>query len=111
MEYVVERVLKEFQTDQGIIAELLDVLTVFLAGEGDEELPDDIFTASAAEAQAASPVQRAFEAIELRLDECELPRNVRDFLRSTWQRVMLLVAALEGIEGETWRRRYQTLEV
>jgi len=110
MEYVVERVLKEYQTDPGIFAELLDVFTVFLAGEGDEELPDDKFTASAAEDQAASPEQRAFEAIELRLDEVELPRNVRDFLRSTWQRVMLQVAAQEGIEGETWKRRYQTLE-
>lgn len=110
MEYVVERVLKEYQTDPGIFAELLDVFTAFLAGEGDEDLPEDKPVEAAAEEQAASPQQRAFEAIELRLDEVELPRNVRDFLRSTWQRVMLRVAAQEGIEGETWRRRYQTLE-
>src|SRR3569832_1166484 len=71
MEYVVERVLKEYQTATGIFAELLDEFTVFLAGEGDEELPDDKFTASAAEDQAASPEQRAYEAIALRLDELE----------------------------------------
>ena len=36
MEYVVDRVLKEYATDPGLFAELLDSFTAFLADEEDE---------------------------------------------------------------------------
>lgn len=109
MEYVVDRVLKEYATDPGLFAELLDSFTAFLADEEDE-LIEDRPTEAAAEPATLPPEQLAFEAMERRLDEIELPRSVRDFLRGTWQRVLLQVAAQEGVEGETWKRRYQTLE-
>ena len=109
MEYVVDRVLKEYATDPGLFAELLDGFTAFLAGEEDE-LIEDKLTEAAAEVAPVPSEQLAFEAMERRLDEIDLPRSVRDFLRGTWQRVLLHVAAQEGVEGETWKRRYQTLE-
>lgn len=110
MKYVVERVLKDYDTGPGIFAELLDVFITFLAGEGEDELIEDKPADVAAAAQTLSSEQQAFEAIEHRLDEASLPRSARDFLRSTWQRVLLQVAAQDGVGGETWKRHYQTLE-
>lgn len=108
MEYIVERVLKEYQTDPGIFAELLESLTDFLATEGDEIIEEKPAEFGAEEAVTSE--QRAFEAVALRLESTDLPRPVREFLRDVWQRVMVHVAAEQGVDGELWKRRYQTLD-
>lgn len=108
MEYVVGRVLNEYQTDPGIFAELLESFTAPLAAE-DDDLGDEKL-AQPAEQKAPTPEQRAFEIIALRLEGAELPRPVREFLRDVWQRVMVQVAVDQGVGGEAWQRRYQTLD-
>lgn len=111
MEYIVERVLKEYQTDPGIFAELLQGFTDFLASEDDEAVQlDDKPAEAAAEAAPASPEQQTFEVIASRLEGSELPRGVRDFLREGWHKVMMQAAAEQGVDGELWRRRQQTLD-
>ncbi len=111
MEYTVGRVLKEYETDPGVFAELLADFTAFLASEGDDDLLQDEPDAEtvAEETVAPPPGKHAFEAVELRLEGVEAPRIVREFLRNTWRRVLERVAASEGVEGDLWRHREQVL--
>ena len=110
MEYTVGRVLKEYETDHGVFAELLADFTAFLASEDDDDLLQEEPVAEAtAEEAAVPPSKHAFEAVELRLEGVETPRIVRDFLRNTWRRVLEQAAENEGVEGDLWQRREQAV--
>lgn len=115
MEYLVGRVLKEYETDPSVFAELLADFTGFLATEVDDEEPAEEWAQEesppgAPEEEQIAPGKHAFETVELRLGGVEAPRLVRDFLRDTWRRVLEQVAAAEGPESDSWRRRVQLMD-
>ncbi|MEK7323073.1 MAG: DUF1631 domain-containing protein [Pseudomonadota bacterium] len=111
MEYLVGRVLKEYQTDPSVFAELLADFTAFLTVEVDDEEPvQEESPRTAMAEELIVPEKRAFETVELRLDGVEAPRLVRDFLRNTWRRALEQVAADEDAEGDSWRRRVQLMD-
>ncbi len=114
MEYLVGRVLKEYETDPSVFAELLADFTGFLTAEVDDEEPAEEWVQEESPAVAGeeriAPGKHAFEIVELRLGGVEAPRLVRDFLRNTWRRVLEQVAAAEGVESDVWRRRVQLMD-
>ncbi len=114
MEFVVNRVLSEFEDDPGIFSELLEEFTTFLAQEGEEvdavEAGDEEATAEQEEQAAVTPSKQAFETIELRLEGAEIPEVLREFLRHIWRAVLQRTAESDGDDSEAWRRREQTVD-
>jgi hypothetical protein len=108
MEYVVGRVLADFEQDPGIFAELLEDFTAFLRHEATEggEIP---VPASEEQPEEDTPDRLAFETIEVQLEGVEVPEFMRGFLRGTWREVLQHALDHEGRDSATWRRRQQTL--
>jgi len=107
MEYVVNRVLAEFEQDPSIFAALLDEFTEFLVKEGDDAVEE---LSPLGEAQDVSPERQAFEAVEGRLAGVEIPDVLRDFLRNIWRNVLQHVLDGEGYGSEGWRRCEQSID-
>jgi hypothetical protein len=111
LDYIVNRVLNEFEQDPGIFSSLLNEFTDFLAKEGEEVIEEQ--TAAGPEADQAAgerPERYAFEAIEARLEGMEVPAFLRNFLRGTWCNVLQHVIDNEGYDGAGWRRHEQTVD-
>jgi hypothetical protein len=109
MEYIVNRVLAEFEQDPGIFAGLLDEFIEFLAKEGgDAEVEQEIPLSDVP--QEAPSERMAFEAVEARLEGTEAPGVLRDFLRNVWQDVLQSALDREGYGSETWRRHEQAID-
>ena len=113
MEYVVNRVLAEFEQEPGIFASLLGEFIEFLAKEGEEvdvEVEVEQEGPLNEQPQEAPPEKLAFEAIEARLEGAEVPGVLRDFLRDSWRDVLQQVLDQEGYESEAWCLREQTVD-
>lgn len=108
MEYVVGRVLADFEQDPGIFAELLEDFTAFLGHEiteGDQipvPVPEE-------RREEETPDRLAFETIEMQLEGVEMPEVMRGFLRGAWREVLQHALDHEGRDGAAWRRRQQAL--
>ena len=109
IEYVVTRVLAEFEQDPGIFAALLGEFTEFLANEGEGDGAEQ-GTALDDQAEDESPDRLAFETIEARLEGAEVPEILRSFLRSTWRDVLQHVLDSDGHNSDNWFRQEQTVE-
>lgn len=110
MEYVVSRVLDEFEQDPGIFATLLDEFSGFLTTEGDELDAEQVTPLDEEQVQEESFDKLAFETVEGYLEGAEVPEVLREFLRSTWRNVLQHILDGEGHEGDGWRRHVQTIE-
>jgi hypothetical protein len=109
MEYVVNRVLAEFEQDPGIFTELLVEFTEFLRKEGGDI--DAEQTSPLSEETKEEPSDRlAFETIESRLEGAEVPAILRDFLRNVWRDVLQHALDESGYESEGWRRSEQVVD-
>ena len=108
MEYIVNRVLAEFEQDPSIFAALLGEFIEFLAKEG-----GDVEVEQAAplgdQPQAAPPDRLAFEAVEARLEGVDVPGVLRDFLRNSWREVLQYVLDHEGHDSDAWRHHEQMI--
>jgi hypothetical protein len=109
MEYIVNRVLAEFERDPGIFGSLLGEFTEFLAKEG-EVVEDESANAESEQLQEVLPDRLAFEAIEARLEGAEVPGVLRDFLRDSWRDVLQFALDQEGYDSESWRRHESVID-
>ena len=109
MEYVVSRVLSEFEQDPGIFGALLDEFSEFLTKEG-EDVGEEQEGPIEGQDQGDSSDKLVFETIELRLEGAEVPEVLRDFLRSTWRNVLQHVLDEDGFDSDGWRRCEQTVD-
>ena len=109
MEYIVTRVLAEFEQDPGIFGSLLGEFIEFLAEEG-EEVEVESASPVSDHLQEVLPDRLAFEAIEARLEGAEVPGVLRDFLRDSWRDVLQYSLDQEGYDGESWRRHESVID-
>ena len=109
MEYVVNRVLAEFEQDPGIFAQLLGEFADFLTTEG-EDVEIEEAAPSSDESPEVNLDRLAFESIEARLEGSDVPGVLRDFLRDSWRDVLQHVLDQGGHDGEVWRRHEQTID-
>ena len=109
MEYIVTRVLAEFEQDPGIFGSLLGEFIEFLAEEGGEVEVEPASPASD-QLQEILPDRLAFEAIEARLEGAEVPGVLRDFLRDSWRDVLQYALDQDGPDGESWRRHESVID-
>ena len=109
MEYIVNRVLSEFEQDPGIFGSLLGEFIEFLAKEGEVVEVEPASTESEQQ-QEELPDRLAFEAIEARLEGAEVPGVLRDFLRDSWRDVMQSALDREGYDSEVWRRHESVID-
>lgn len=109
MEYVVARVLSDFEQDPGIFAELLEDFTAFLTREGAGISADAVPASEEQVEEGEAPDRLAFETIESCLEGAEVPEVLRAFLRGTWRDVLQHALDREGSDGAPWRRRCQAL--
>ena len=109
MEYVVNRVIADFEQDPGVLAELLADFTGFLNGEGAEVGQEALPTAEGQTKAEPAPDRLAFETVESCLEDAEVPEVLRRFLRTTWREVLQQALDQEGSAGAAWRRRCQAL--
>jgi Protein of unknown function (DUF1631) len=109
MEYIVNRVLAEFEQDPGIFAGLLGEFIEFLAKDGgDVEVEQG--SPLSDQLQQAHPDRLAFEAVEARLEGAEVPGVLRDFLRNNWRDVLQHVLDHEGRDSEAWRQHERMVD-
>lgn len=109
MEYIVGRVLAEFEQDPSIFAGLLGEFIEFLANEGGDVEVEQTAPLND-QAEEVRPDRLAFEVIEERLEGGEVPGVLRDFLRNIWREVLQYVLDREGHESEAWRRHEQMID-
>ena len=109
MEYVVRRVLAEFEQDPGIFTELLVEFTEFLTTEGDV-IDAEQATPLSEEIKEEPSDRLAFETIESRLEGAEVPAVLRDFLRNVWRDVLQHALDENGHESEGWQRGEQVVD-
>ena len=109
MEYIVNRVLVEFEQDPGIFGSLLGEFIEFLAKEGEVVEVEPASTESEQQ-QEELPDRLAFEAIEARLEGAEVPGVLRDFLRDSWRDVLQYALDQEGYDSESWRRQESVID-
>jgi hypothetical protein len=109
MEYIVNRVLSEFEQDPGIFGSLLGEFIEFLAKEG-EVVEVEPAIAESDQQQEELPDRLAFEAIEARLEGAEVPGVLRDFLRDSWRDVMQYALDQDGYDSESWRRHESVID-
>jgi len=109
MEYIVNRVLAEFEQDPGIFGSLLGEFIEFLAKEG-EVVEVEPASAESEQLQEVLPDRLAFEAIEARLEGAEVPGVLRDFLRDSWRDVLQYALDQEGYDSESWRRHESVID-
>jgi Protein of unknown function (DUF1631) len=109
MDYVINRVLEEFEQDPGIFAALLEEFAEFLIKEGGDAGEERIDSVEEQD-QSASPDKLIFETIETRLECAEVPEVLRDFLRNTWRNVLQHTLDQNGRDSDRWRRYEQTVD-
>ena len=109
MEYVVKRVLAEFEQDPGIFTELLAEFTDFLSAEGGD-VDEEQATPLSEEVKEEPSDRLAFETIESRLEGAEVSAVLRDFLRNVWREVLQHALDENGHESEQWRRSEQIVD-
>jgi hypothetical protein len=108
MEYVVNRVLTEYEQDPSIFAGLLDEFSEFLAREGVGVDTEQVIP-HVEQTQEAPTDKLAFELVEARLEGAEVPEVLRDFMRNIWRNVLQHALEQEGHDSEAWRQREQTV--
>jgi hypothetical protein len=109
MEYIVKRVLSEFEQDPGIFGSLLGEFIDFLAKEGGV-VEVELASAESEQLQEVLPDRLAFEAIEARLEGAEVPGVLRDFLRDSWRDVLQYALDQDGYDSESWRRHESVVD-
>ena len=109
MEYIVKRVLAEFEQDPGIFASLLGEFIEFLGKEGGSVELEPASEASE-QLEEVLPDRLAFEAIEARLEGADVPGVLRDFLRDSWRDVLQSALDQEGYDSESWRRHESVID-
>ena len=109
MEYIVNRVLAEFEQDPGIFGSLLGEFIEFLAKEG-EVVEVEPESAESEQQQEVLPDRLAFEAIEARLEGTEVPGVLREFLRDSWRDVLQYALDHEGYDSESWHRQESVVD-
>lgn len=109
MEYVVNRVLTEYEQDPSIFASLLDEFSEFLAREGLGADTEQVIP-RVEQTQEAPSDKLAFELVEARLEGAEVPEVLRDFMRNIWRNVLQHALEQEGHDGEAWRRCEKTVD-
>ncbi|HEY5603127.1 MAG TPA: DUF1631 domain-containing protein [Gammaproteobacteria bacterium] len=94
VEYVVNRVLAEFQTTVGIFDELLEEFKNFV----DTELQDN----RRSEKLLEQTKQKVSDEIESRIREYRVPKLVYDLLVGKWKDVLTMVGMRHGCKGPMW---------
>lgn len=94
VEYIVNRVLSEFQTNVGIFDELLEEFKEFV----DTELQDNKLSEKVLE----QTKQRVSDEIEKRIGEYRVPKLVYNLLVNKWKDVLTAVGMRQGYKGSTW---------
>ena len=94
VEYVVNRVLSEFQTNVGIFDELLEEFRQFV----DTELQDNKLSEKVLE----QTKQKVSDEIEQRIGEYRVPKLVYNLLVNKWKDVLTAVGMRQGCKGTTW---------
>ena len=94
VEYVVNRVLSEFQTNVGIFDELLEEFKQFV----DTELQDN----KQSEKALQQTKQKVSDEIEKRIGEYRVPKLVYNLLVHRWKDVLTAVGMRHGCKGKTW---------
>ncbi|WP_455218625.1 DUF1631 family protein [Kaarinaea lacus] len=94
VEYVVNRVLSEFQTNVGIFDELLEEFKQFV----DTELQDNKLSEKVLE----QTKQKVSDEIEKRISEYRVPKLVYNLLVNKWKDVLTAVGMRNGCKGQTW---------
>ncbi|WP_455221756.1 DUF1631 domain-containing protein [Kaarinaea lacus] len=94
VEYVVNRVLSEFQTNVGIFDELLEEFKQFV----DTELQDN----KQSEKVLEQTKQRVADEIEKRIHDYRVPKLVYNLLVNKWKDVLTAVGMRHSCKGTTW---------
>jgi len=94
VEYVVNRVLAEFQTNVDIFKELLAEFKQFV----DSELQGN----KVSENRLKQIKQKVSDEIEKRVKEYKIPKLVADFLGTKWKDVLTRVGMKTGCKGTAW---------
>jgi hypothetical protein len=94
VEYVVNRVLSEFQTNVGIFDVLLEEFKQFI----DTELQDN----KQSEKALQQTKQKVSDEIEKRIGEYRVPKLVYNLLVHRWKDVLTAVGMRHGCKGKTW---------
>ena len=94
VEYLVNRVLSEFQTNVGIFDELLEEFKQFV----DSELQNNKLSEKALE----QTKQRVADEIEKRIRDYRVPKLVYNLLVNKWKDVLTAVGMRHGCKGTTW---------
>ncbi|WP_237054702.1 DUF1631 domain-containing protein [Microbulbifer sediminum] len=107
---VVERVLREFDSDEGVFDELLENFDKFVSRERvrarimEKRTLDEVQGKARIEA-AKARVGAVFEALTA---ERQLPRIVHIWLNRVWNNVLFRACLKEGTDSENWRRSVLT---
>jgi len=94
IEYVVNRVLTEFQTNMDIFSELLEEFKQFI----DTELQSN----KVSEKRLEQTKQKVSDEIENRIKNHKIPKLIYDFLISHWKDVLNAVGMRSGCTGQAW---------
>jgi hypothetical protein len=94
VEYVVNRVLAEFQTNVDIFTELLEEFKQFV----DTELQGN----KVSEKRLVQIKQKVSDEIEKRIKEYKIPKLVYDFLGTKWKDVLTRVGMKTACKGTAW---------
>ncbi|WP_455208605.1 DUF1631 domain-containing protein [Kaarinaea lacus] len=94
VEYVVNRVLSEFQTNVGIFDELLEEFKHYV----DTELQDNRLSEKLLE----QTKQKVSDEIETRIRQYRVPKLVYNLLVSKWKDVLTVVGMRHGCKGSVW---------
>ena len=94
VEYVVNRVLAEFQTNVGMFTELLEEFKKFV----DTELQGN----KVSEKRLVQIKQKVSDEIEKRIKEYKIPKLVYDFLGTKWKDVLTRVGMKTACQGTAW---------
>ena len=94
IEYVVNRVLTEFQTNMDIFSELLEEFKQFI----DKELQSN----KVSEKRLEQTKQKVSDEIESRIKKYKIPKLIYDFLVDRWKDVLTSVGMRSGCSGQAW---------
>ncbi|WP_255774724.1 DUF1631 domain-containing protein [Microbulbifer zhoushanensis] len=107
---IVERVLQEFENDEGVFQELLQDFDTFVSRERvrarimEKRTLDEVQGKARIEA-AKARVAAVFDALTA---ERQLPRIVHIWLNRVWNNVLFRACLKEGTDSESWRRSVLT---
>jgi len=94
IEYVVNRVLTEFQTNMDIFSELLEEFKQYI----DKELQPN----KVSEKRLEQTKQKVSDEIESRIKKYKIPKLIYDFLVDRWKDVLTSVGMRSGCSGQAW---------